>query len=119
MSFDILPTVVSVAMITLTAVLLKGWFARKNYPPGPPFVLPVLGNLMQIGWQPHLKFIDWAEQYGSVFRVWMGSQYAIVLNDYDIIKEVCRREEFGGRPQLKLLEMIDLSTGEVQCPVAQ
>ena len=36
---------------------------KSQMPPGPPG-LPLLGNILEIGGKPWLKFAEWSERYG-------------------------------------------------------
>ncbi|KZT67207.1 cytochrome P450 [Daedalea quercina L-15889] len=68
---------------TLLLTVLLYTFARErntSYPPGPPGI-PLLGNLLQVDvLRPHLQFLEWARQYGPIFRVRMGPTHLVVLN---------------------------------------
>jgi len=48
----------------------------KNSTPSPPEVpgaLPFIGHLAYLGSRPHLKLMDWAKTYGSLFLVKFGN----------------------------------------------
>ncbi|EFA81218.1 cytochrome P450 family protein [Heterostelium album PN500] len=60
-------------------------FSEKNDPKGPS-VIPVLGNLHQMGKLPHRTFLEMTKTYGDVFRVWMGDYYTVVVSDPVIAK---------------------------------
>ena len=68
-------------------------------PPG-PLEWPLIGNLHQIGPQPHVTFTEMARVYGNVFRFKMGSWKAVVLNGHCNIAECLgsRGELFADRP---------------------
>ena len=68
------------------------------YPKG----LPFLGNVFQM--QPHryhLRLDEWAQELGSVFALRLFSQNAVVVSDYENLKDILitRGNVFGGRPQ--------------------
>ncbi|KAI1326322.1 cytochrome P450 [Xylariaceae sp. FL0255] len=69
--------------------LLNGIGRRpKDFPPGPP-TLPILGNIHQLPTsQPHKKFQRWAEEYGPIFSLILGTQVLIVLSSDVTIKEL-------------------------------
>ncbi|OQV00138.1 hypothetical protein CLAIMM_05676 [Cladophialophora immunda] len=86
----------------------------KGYPPGPP-TLPLIGNLHQFPQNGilHEKFKEWADQYGPVVSLKLGSQTLILLNDEMAVKELLERRsqntsarmdmflsEFGGHNQI-------------------
>ncbi|KAI0468450.1 cytochrome P450 [Xylaria cf. heliscus] len=60
----------------------------KDFPPGPP-TLPIIGNIHQLPTsQPHKQFQKWAEEYGPVFSLILGTQVLIVLSSDVAIKEL-------------------------------
>lgn len=38
-----------------------------------PRGLPFIGNLLQVGREPHLRFLQWAKQYGPI--IWLKLAY--------------------------------------------
>lgn len=70
-------------------------------PPG-PWALPIIGNLHQLGKKPHVTLLNLWRVYGNVFRVTMGSRYAVVLCGLETIWQACvkQAEDFAGRPDL-------------------
>ncbi|KAH9869055.1 hypothetical protein J1614_008132 [Plenodomus biglobosus] len=60
----------------------------KGFPPGPP-TLPIVGNLHQLaqaGDQPHLQYQKWAQEYGPIYSLILGTQVQIVLSSDQAIK---------------------------------
>jgi hypothetical protein len=56
--------------------------------PGPT-PLPIIGNLHQIHNVPVQEFIDrFTKDYGPIFKVHYGAETWIILNDYEIIKDL-------------------------------
>ncbi|ODM89320.1 Farnesoate epoxidase [Orchesella cincta] len=88
-----------VLLITLTqtafaiiAVLLLYFCLKKTkrdprYPPGPKSI-PLLGNVLQLGKDPFGKLQKWAEKYGPIFSLKMGTQDTIVISDPKLVKEL-------------------------------
>lgn len=60
---------------------------RRRLPPGPPGV-PFLGNTDFPTFNAHLKFKEWADQYGEIFSLRLGSSNIVVLNSDRVIKEL-------------------------------
>ncbi|KAH7381142.1 cytochrome P450 [Phaeosphaeria sp. MPI-PUGE-AT-0046c] len=70
----------------------------KDYPPGPP-TLPVLGN---IHLKPHLQFQKWAQEYGGVYSLMLGTKTMIVLSSDQAVKDLLDRKSanYSARPDL-------------------
>jgi len=51
--------------------------------------LPLVGNLLQLKEKkPYKTFTNWAEIYGPIYSIQLGSSHAIVLNNSEVAKEV-------------------------------
>ncbi|KAI0154793.1 cytochrome P450 [Xylariaceae sp. FL1272] len=76
-------------LIALIVAHLKGVGRRpKDLPPGPP-TLPIIGNLHQMPKSRlEVQFKKWAEEYGPVYSLILGSQVQVVLSDGVAIKEL-------------------------------
>lgn len=60
----------------------------KDYPPGPP-TLPLLGNIHQMPTRDaHLTFQKWANEYGPVYSLILGTKVLIVLSSDEAVKEL-------------------------------
>lgn len=65
---------------------------RQKYPPGPDGV-PFFGNLFSLDSHPLRLFKKWSlEKYGPVMSVKYLDRNVVVLNNYDVIKEVRVKE---------------------------
>ena len=68
--------------------------------PGPP-PAPILGNIHQVnpGYKVHIRFTEWADQYGSMYRMKLMNRNSIVVTGLAEIKEVLitKGKDFGGR----------------------
>lgn len=101
-----------ISIITfLVSFLFAVWLRDKyntppNLPPGPKFRFPIVGHLPYLSFDTHLDFLRWAKKYGKVFHLWMGDKLVIVVNDYHMIKEAFKMEEFSGRPDMFLFNFI-------------
>ncbi|KHJ78008.1 hypothetical protein OESDEN_22372 [Oesophagostomum dentatum] len=71
-----------------SAVLYHLYWKRRNLPPGPP-PLPIIGNLLTLYfYEPGYEaFRLWTQKYGRCFTFWMANRPAIVVTDYQLIKE--------------------------------
>ncbi|KAL7990644.1 hypothetical protein Chor_014074 [Crotalus horridus] len=72
--------------------------------------LPVIGSLLHLGGskQPHLLFFNLQQKYGSIFSLYMGSHYTVVINDYLHAKEVLLKKGkiFAGRPRTVTTDLL-------------
>ncbi|PFH62264.1 hypothetical protein XA68_14395 [Ophiocordyceps unilateralis] len=76
----------------------------KNYPPGPP-TLPLIGNLHQMPkGNGHLQFQKWAEEYGPVYSLILGSKVVIVLSSDVAVKDLLDKRSaiYSSRPEFYL-----------------
>ena len=101
-----------VAMIVL-AVAISLYTITMHYtndrrlPPG-PIPLPFLGNVFDIGPQPHLSLTSLAKKYGDIFRLTVGIHRIVVVNSIEAAREalVRRSNDFAGRPLLYTASLI-------------
>lgn len=80
-----------------------------NFPSGPPR-LPLLGGygiMLLINYRHlHKAATKLCEYYKTkILGVYLASYETIIINDFDIIKEVLNRVEFDGRPDLFLARL--------------
>lgn len=65
--------------------------------------LPLVGSLLQLAGHPQLHLRLWHLQgrYGSLYALWMGSHYVVVVNSYRHAREVLLKKgkAFAGRPR--------------------
>lgn len=60
----------------------------SNYPPGPP-TIPILGNLpLMPKRDAHLQFQKWANEYGPVYSLILGTKTLIVLSSDQAVKDL-------------------------------
>ncbi|KAK2838389.1 hypothetical protein Q7C36_013203 [Tachysurus vachellii] len=72
----------------------------KDFPPGPQ-PIPIFGNLFQFNIKNPLKdFEKFAEQYGNIYSLYIGTKPAVVLTGLKAIREalVNKAADFSGRP---------------------
>jgi hypothetical protein len=60
---------------------------RRRLPPGPPGV-PFFGNTDFPTFNAHIKFKEWADQYGEIFSLRLGPTNIVVLNSDRVIKDL-------------------------------
>ncbi|KAL1798265.1 hypothetical protein ACET3X_002302 [Alternaria dauci] len=102
----------SLAFYALLAALVAvaAYSTRKvgrrpaGYPPGPP-TLPIIGNLhLMPKKKPHLQFQKWAEEYGPVYSLVLGTKVMIVLSSDQAVKDLLDKRSgiYSSRPDLYL-----------------
>ena len=73
----------------------------KGLPPGPP-TLPIIGNIHQIPTtHPHKQYQTWANQYGPIYSLMLGTRVMIVLSSDRIIKDLLDKKSaiYSDRPE--------------------
>lgn len=106
------PTVTVVETFRFSLILLVFTLITKYYfstekksqpvlPPGPRG-FPIVGNLLQLGKNPHLTMTELSRHYGSVYKLTFGSRMVVVLNGMDAIKQALLRQplDFVTRPEM-------------------
>lgn len=98
----LLTTIVQLMVMVLVLVYVRNHWKISSgdpLPPGPAG-LPIVGYLPFLGKEPHKKLAELGKTYGSVFSVRLGGRFAVVLNDYQAIKEAFVKQGwvFAGRP---------------------
>ncbi|KAF2827188.1 cytochrome P450 [Ophiobolus disseminans] len=106
----------------------------KNYPPGPPTV-PVLGNLHLLSGitpetqerrlicgqipkdKPWLQFTKWAEEYGPIYSLMVGTRTYIVLSSPTVVKDLLdkRSNIYSSRPDMYIGQ--DIASGGLRLVV--
>ncbi|KAN0023628.1 hypothetical protein ACTFIV_008015 [Dictyostelium citrinum] len=77
-----------IIIVLSTIIFYKNNQKRRNSKkiPGPKGI-PILGNLLSLKGDAHLKFQELYKQYGPVYRVKMGFLETIILTEYPTIRE--------------------------------
>ncbi|KAK4034937.1 O-methylsterigmatocystin oxidoreductase [Parachaetomium inaequale] len=74
----------------------------EGCPPGPP-TLPIIGNLHQMPKKhPHVQFKKWAEEYGPIYSLVIGTSVTIVLSSDVAIKDLLDKRSgiYSSRPEM-------------------
>lgn len=92
------------------------WKTKASEPPGPALV-PWIGRIhdlpIQLMW---LKFKEWADQYGPIYRTKMLGANFIIISDEKIAEDllVKRAKVFSDRPEMKSLFDSKSTTGTME-----
>jgi hypothetical protein len=93
------------ALLVLIIYRLRNVGRRPaGYPPGPP-TLPVIGNLHLMPKEKgHLQFQKWAEEYGPIYSLILGTKVMVVLSSDQAIKDLLdkRSSIYSSRPDMYL-----------------
>ncbi|XP_075279757.1 steroid 17-alpha-hydroxylase/17,20 lyase isoform X2 [Opisthocomus hoazin] len=112
-------------VLLLALALLCAWgLARRRAAPGTTGTaagtgagrprslpaLPVVGSLLQLAGHPQLHLRLWRLQgrYGSLYGLWMGSHYVVVVNSHRHAREVLLKKgkAFAGRPRTVTTDLL-------------
>lgn len=63
---------------------------------------PIVGNLFQVLSNPAQQYTKWAEAYGDVYQIRLGTQMVVVANSYESVRDlwIRRRDANNSRPVL-------------------
>ncbi|KAF2202007.1 cytochrome P450 [Delitschia confertaspora ATCC 74209] len=105
---SILLTIIITALAAGLYELSKVGRRPKGYPPGPP-TLPLIGNLHQMPKKrAHVQFSKWAEEYGPIYSLMLGTQCMIILSSDRVIKDLLdkRGNIYSSRPEMYLGQVV-------------
>ncbi|XP_055030319.2 cytochrome P450 1A1 [Misgurnus anguillicaudatus] len=96
-----------VAIITICVAYLLMRLMRTKIPEGlqklpGPKPLPIIGNVLEVGNNPHLSLTAMSKCYGPVFQIQIGMRPVVVLSGNEVIRQALLKQgdEFAGRPDL-------------------
>ncbi|XP_043704205.1 geraniol 8-hydroxylase-like [Telopea speciosissima] len=82
----------SIFLVLATAITIRRWWrwSRRERPPLPPGPrgLPIVGNLPFLDTELHLSFAKFAETYGPIMKLRLGSKLCIVVTSPSLAKEI-------------------------------
>ncbi|KAK4635254.1 Cytochrome P450 monooxygenase [Fulvia fulva] len=106
--YSLLLTVLGPIVAGIVYTILLVGRREKNLPPGPP-TFPILGNLLQIPLKgAHFQFTKWAEQYGGIYTLKLGTGTAAVITDRRLVKELVDKKsaKYSERPKSYVANLI-------------
>jgi hypothetical protein len=89
-------------LAVVTFKLRKVGQRPKGCPPGPP-TIPILGNLHQMPKKDaHVQFKKWADEYGPIYSLVLGTTTTIVLSSDVAIKDLLDKRGgiYSSRPDM-------------------
>ncbi|XP_030939279.1 cytochrome P450 71A3-like isoform X2 [Quercus lobata] len=111
-SFLLQPSVLTI--LAFIFILLFKWYSilpngntKKNSPPSPP-KLPIIGNLHQLGLQPHRSLQTLAQRHGPLMLLHFGSVPVLVVSSADAAQEIMKTRDlnFADRPKSGISEKL-------------
>ncbi|MBA0881630.1 hypothetical protein Goshw_002858 [Gossypium schwendimanii] len=78
-----------------------------NLPPSPP-MLPLIGNMHQLGKLPHRSLRDLSRKYGSLLLLQLGYNPTAVVSSPDIVREIVENHDivFANRPRTTAVDIL-------------
>ncbi|KAK6115941.1 hypothetical protein DH2020_008210 [Rehmannia glutinosa] len=72
--------------------------SSAKLPPG-PYPLPIIGNILQLGQNPHQSLAKLSKTYGPLMSLHLGSIYTVIVSSPEIAKDVLQKHDqiFSGR----------------------
>ncbi|KAH7077572.1 putative cytochrome P450 oxidoreductase [Paraphoma chrysanthemicola] len=109
LSYEIYVVLAAVAalLVLITNTLMSACKKSAKFAPGPP-ALPLIGNLHQMPMKNfHLKFQEWANQYGPITGLKLGQTNMLLLNDPSAIRDLLEKKSsiYSSRPDLYIREL--------------
>ncbi|KAL9240061.1 hypothetical protein vseg_014322 [Gypsophila vaccaria] len=84
-----------ISIVVIVVVVTHYYFRRLrfNLPPGPrPW--PIVGNIFDLKPIQFRQFNEWAQTYGPIVSVWLGSSLNIVISNSKLAKEVLKTHDY-------------------------
>ena len=84
---DLWIAALAVSIVLLTILWYKLNKVESNLPPGPRG-LPIVGFLPFLRANLHHQLTELSQQYGPIYKFWLGGKLCVVLNSPSLAKEV-------------------------------
>jgi cytochrome P450 len=97
----------SIIIVSLFVIVFLLWIYKrtqkpKDFPPGPPR-WPLIGSLPYITGQNGsllLGLVKPVQKFGPVIGYYVGNTPAVLVADYNILKEICKLDSLSHRPSI-------------------
>ena len=79
-------------VLAITSILISNLTSKsfKKLPPGPR-CLPIIGNILELGSQPHQALTKLSKIYGPIITLQLGKITTVVVSSPEIAKEVLHK----------------------------
>ncbi|XP_057779767.1 ferruginol synthase-like [Salvia miltiorrhiza] len=90
-----------VLLISIIVVIFAWFYVRRRgpkLPPG-PYPFPIIGNILQLGRNPHQSLADLSKTHGPLMSLKLGSIYTVVVSSPELAKLFLQEHDqvFSGR----------------------
>ncbi|CAA7016955.1 unnamed protein product [Microthlaspi erraticum] len=82
----------AILFVFLTTAKTRRSSGRGSLPPGPPR-LPLVGNIFQLGFNPHRSVAAFSKTYGPIMSLKLGKLTAVVISSPETAKEALKTHE--------------------------
>ncbi|TYH51130.1 hypothetical protein ES332_D10G253200v1 [Gossypium tomentosum] len=105
------------SLILLFSLLIWLKLAKRktlNLPPSPP-MLPLIGNMHQLGKLPHRSLRHLSRKYGSLLLLQLGYNPTVVVSSADIVREIVKNHDsvFSDRPRTTAIDILFYGAGDM------
>ena len=92
-------------LVVVLSLLAFIWYWKtsqlpKNFPPGPRFPLPIVGDAYILGRDISGGMSKVTKKYGKIAGMWMGSERAVLISDFEILQDLLNKNESSYRPRM-------------------
>ncbi|KAI0415240.1 cytochrome P450 [Xylaria grammica] len=119
MAFGFISALAASVVVILLYRLSRTGRRPEGYPPGPP-TLPLIGNLHLMPKQKgHLQFERWANEYGPIYSLILGTQVMVVISSDKVVKDLLDKRSgiYSSRPDMYLSQ--DIASGGLRMGIME